>query len=127
MNHAPNDKRKPSLTRYVTVTVSFIIALVGFLVADVPDIKGRILVAYACWASFWGFILMYPAYLRSVHSHSFVVMRAYGYFHYGAFYIAQSILFGVLGGGIYRFVKELLALRGERHAPEKENSPTETH
>jgi hypothetical protein len=37
-----------------------------------------------------------------------------------AFYICQSLLFGVLGGGVFRFVKELRGLR-ERPAAQEHN------
>jgi hypothetical protein len=92
------------------VKVSLVFALLGFLMLGAEDWRHGIFGAYLGWSWFWGLVLLYPSYLARVQSERPAVFRAYGYLHWGAFYLCQSMLFGVLGGGIYRFIKDLRSL-----------------
>jgi hypothetical protein len=99
---------------YVRIAISLIFAFIGYILPETEDVKLKIITAYVGWSWFWGLVLLYPSYIGSIQSKESSLLRAYSYFHYGIFYICQSMLFGVLGGGIYRFVKELYNLCKER-------------
>jgi len=119
-----NSTRPPQAGKgssYVRIAVSFIFGFIGYLMPEKVDATLRIVVAYVGWSWFWGLVLLYPAYIQRVQSERSSLVRAYSFFHWGAFYICQSMLFGILGGGIYRFIKELLSLRERRATQEHKN------
>lgn len=105
---------------YVRIMVSFIFALLGYLMSEKANAMLRIIAAYACWSWFWGLVHLYPTYIRSVQSERFSLLQAYGYFQWGAVYICQAMLFGVFGGGIYHFIIELLDFHGKDNTLKKE-------
>jgi hypothetical protein len=112
---AGRERRKPMRQNiFLALIVSLIMAVFGYSI-------GGIFFAYLFWSWVWGLKLLYPAYLRRVKSHRFAFMRAYGYFFYGAFYICWALGVGAIGGGIYKFIVDLRALkaRGQsmRHEP----------
>ena len=102
------------------IAISLAVAIVGYYSPEVPEIKLHFLAAYVGWSWFWGLVLLYPSFVVRVTSQENTLVAIYGIFHWGTLYICQSMLFGVLGGGIYRFIKDLLFLH-QLHRSQKQN------
>ena len=103
------------ISSYVRIAVSFALGLLGYLVTEKENVGLRIAAAYAVWSWFWGFVHLWPRYVKKVPSERYPLMRAYGFFFWGVQCIGWSGVFGILGGGIHRFIKELLFILREKN------------
>lgn len=99
------------------IAISCVFALLGLLGMAADPLSGivdKVVAAYIGWSWFWGLVLLYPAFLRRIKS-EIPMIQGWAFLYYGAIYVCLSLPVGALGGGIYRFTEDLLALR-KKHA-----------
>jgi hypothetical protein len=115
MAKAPSSARVRAVRLRIVISAALGLTSALFTYGNTHEWDRACIVAYVFWSSFWGFVLLWPAFKSMFQSHRDGVVRTISFFHWLPYYVVLSELLGILGGGLCCFLKELLSLWGVRY------------